>query len=399
MSTIPAQVAVACSHCGARFRIKEAQIKIMKEMKCLKCGKKFQLIPLPLSAPEAAPAAVTLTAAPEIVPAPEAATLPVPPAPPAPPAPSAQPAPAPAPVNPNPTSRRPVSAPPPVLETNKSGDIVFKCPKCDRELKVPKAYAGKKIRCKQCTAILTVPNGSPAKETPAAVAPPPPEPVRSSAPAPIPVAIPSTIPVAPFAQETPPVVPLATPPAPPPPPPAPVAPAVPKGPAPLSLSPIAPDVKPAIPPEWVAELQMLKDRNRELEGGVAEADRRAAEAENELQTMAGQRAIETVTTGRRISQLETEIRTLKETLAQRETESAAIQQHFEEKLVAGLNAKLQTHREELARYYENEIASVGNRIKDIAVRREELARYFESEQAVAEARIQDIRERQIALKN
>ena len=115
--------------------------------------------------------------------------------------------------------------------------------------------------------------------------------------------------------------------------------------------------------------------------------------------MAGQRAIETVTGGRRIAELESEIRALKETLANHATEAAATQQKFREHLVADLNAKLESRREELARYYENEFAAVENRIKDLTVRREELARYFETEQAVAEARIQDIRERQKALKN
>jgi phage-related minor tail protein len=159
------------------------------------------------------------------------------------------------------------------------------------------------------------------------------------------------------------------------------------------------DVKPVVPPEVQAELQTLRNQAQELERRSAEADRRATEAEKELQNLAGQRAIETVTSGRRIAELEAEIRALKNTLTQHETEAATVQQQFKDHLVGDLNAKLESRREELARYYENEFASVENRLKDLKVRREELARYFETEQAVAEARIQDIRERQKALKN
>ena len=90
--------------------------------------------------------------------------------------------------------------------------------------------------------------------------------------------------------------------------------------------------------------------------------------------MAGQRAIESVAFGRRTTELETEIQSLKETIALRARESATTQQQFREKLIGDLNAKLQTYREELARY-------------------------FETEQNAAEARILDIRERQNALKN
>ena len=113
--------------------------------------------------------------------------------------------------------------------------------------------------------------------------------------------------------------------------------------------------------------------------------------------MAAQRALETVTSGRRIAELEGEVRALKETLSQREAESESARQQFKEQLVGELNAKLESRRGELARYYENELAAVKTRLQDIQVRREELARYFESEQSVAESRIQDIHARQAAL--
>lgn len=340
MNTIPVQVMVACSHCNARYRVKESQLKIMKEMKCHKCGKKFTLVPLPASTLEAGPAPVSAPPVAETV-----AAVSAPPVAPsvAAPAPTMPPPPA----APNPPILRPIAVSPSSIESVKSGSIFFKCSKCSREVSLPKTYAGKKVRCKQCSEILIIPGGNPAPESPAPATPPPP-------PTP---PTPAMIPVAPLAAEIPaaaplPVAPLSAPPAAPPIPTAPLAQAVPKGPAPLALTPIALDAKPVVAPEVQAELQTLKNQVRELERRSAEADRRATEAEKELQNMAG-----------------------------------------------ALNAKLESHREELSRYYENEFAAVENRIKDLTVRREELARYFETEQAVAEARIQDIRERQMVLKN
>ncbi len=389
MSAIPVQVAVACSHCNARYRLKEAQLKIMKEMKCLKCGKRFVLVPLPLSTPEANPPTPNTAPPSETVTSAETATLVAPsPATPV----SATPPPSGA----HSAVRRPLAVSPSATESEKSNNIFFKCTKCAREVSLPKAYAGKKIRCKQCSEIVTVPSASPTTSPPTPMPPLSPittAPVAPEVTPPSPVAPPVTLPGAP--PITSPVAPIlaATPT-----PPVPLAP-TPPDPEPLTLTPIDLDVKPVVPPEVQAELQTLRNQAQELERRSAEADRRATEAEKELQNLAGQRAIETVTSGRRIAELEAEIRALKNTLTQHETEAATVQQQFKDHLVGDLNAKLESRREELARYYENEFASVENRLKDLKVRREELARYFETEQAVAEARIQDIRERQKALKN
>jgi hypothetical protein len=40
--------------------------------------------------------------------------------------------------------------------------VDFKCGKCDQKFSVPDKYAGKRIRCKQCNFINTVPGGKPA---------------------------------------------------------------------------------------------------------------------------------------------------------------------------------------------------------------------------------------------
>jgi hypothetical protein len=135
----------------------------------------------------------------------------------------------------------------------------------------------------------------------------------------------------------------------------------------LVLAPIALDATPSLPTDGQSELQVLKDRSREWE--------------------------------RRSAELEAEILALKKANAHKETESSTVQQQFRNQLVGECNAKIESYRSALTRYYETELAAVDNRLKKLAEGRAEWIRFFESEQAIAEAQIQDIRDRQKALKN
>lgn len=310
-------IVVDCSGCKARLKVKAPPGRALTEIKCPKCGTKNPV------GKGGAPAAES--AAPAMASAAKPPAAPVPPPPPAPatpvPSPGAAPAPA-APVPPPAKAESKPIAPVAATEEDKTaarkpatpivlgagGDqggasLPVKCPSCQWQTKVLAAFAGKKIRCKQCGGTIVVGEESPRAEAPA---PAPvvqaPVPVSASAPAPA-IVKPPTSPIVP--QGTIPVATAVPPPAAPKPPTGPIAPRV-----------EAPAVSSGETQALKVEVQGLREQVSQARHRVGEAERRASEAEKALHDMAGQRALETVTQNRKISELEHKVADLKAMFAE-----------------------------------------------------------------------------------
>ena len=316
---------VACPKCSSKFRLKEAYAKINKQFKCIKCGMMISLGAGASGAPAASPQI-------ETVPAPSPAA----------PAPALAAAPAPAPVVTRPAPAPVMSAPAATSGTDAVVDgIVFCCPKCSREMRVPKIHAGKKGRCKQCGTIATIPAAS--------VLPPP----ATEAPVPAPLVIePVAKPLATQPRDEPPanvnklpVAPLARP-----------AsesksgrvPSADVVPAPIAssapIAPIAPRASAEPSDVFNASANPLHARITHLDAELAVAQRRASVAESELQALAGQRMIESMGNQRRIVELESEIRNLRAAVAQKAAETSELEAKVREQLKMDVTAELQTLR-------------------------------------------------------
>jgi hypothetical protein len=232
--------------------------------------------------------------------------------------------------------------------------IPVKCPSCHWQTKVAAPLIGKKIRCKQCGAITPVeaPDGyiPPSPALPAS----PPAPVTVSPATPAPVAIPpaaSVPPPAPVPVVKPvappaPIDPIATAVAPPPQPactPPPVLdPPPPKPVIPISAPPAA--VKPKTDSgqvtlasialqneitelkaqlqaahhqvdEAVRKTQTAAQRTADAERISNEATQRVREAEKMLHDMAGQKALETMATNRKVTELEDKVLAMQQMLS------------------------------------------------------------------------------------
>lgn len=196
-------IAVECVHCGAKLKIKSGTARTPAAVKCPKCGKQIALgkkpdaVPAP-PAPETQPPPEQVMTPPPLpaaeegqteesspeVPVEEPAALPPEPPPPAaivepppqaepavvpPPLPAiADPAPAPAPQAQPQTKLESI---PPAMASRKAaapivvshlGDhptaawVDVSCPSCNWQSKVREEVIGKKIRCKQCGAVIDV---------------------------------------------------------------------------------------------------------------------------------------------------------------------------------------------------------------------------------------------------
>jgi hypothetical protein len=184
--------------------------------------------------------------------------------------------------------------------------IPVQCPSCRWTTKVRQELVGKKIRCKQCSAIVLVvsdgtaaaPAAAPVAADPVVPAPTPtvavPPVTSSPVPTPAPVAFPAPAPApAPTApavivETLKPPVPMA------------VTPAPAAAPKPAAVTSSAIDV-------LVSEVSQLKTRLIQMETQKAEVERRAALAEKAFQEAAGQHAVEGINTRRRIAELEAQI--------------------------------------------------------------------------------------------
>lgn len=109
---------LVCPYCKAKLKVKPASLKVIKKIKCVKCGKTFPVSPEMKS--------LSISSA------------------------SGQESPIQA-VNKAP---EPAESMTPPLQ---SEEISFVCPKCGRDLKIQKSMAGQKVKCKKCGTITTVP--------------------------------------------------------------------------------------------------------------------------------------------------------------------------------------------------------------------------------------------------
>jgi predicted Zn finger-like uncharacterized protein len=352
-------IAIECSHCNARLKIKASSARTPLEVKCPKCGKTISVQKNTVDASSVPPKPATTSPAPAAPPAPVTPPTPVAPVPPPPvvteqSAPKAQ-QPVPLAVQPAPKK----AAAPIVLNTGGEQaalTIPVKCPSCHWQTKVAAPLIGKKIRCKQCGAITPVnaPEGyiPPTLPPPAAlsaVIPEPAVPQETPAPKPPPAPAPLITPVAPpmptpppetTAAPVPPPVHTAPPPAAvePPPPPKPAAPTPPApaaAPAPVkpktdsgqvTLASIALQNEIA---ELKAQLQVAHhqadeavrkataaaQRTADAERISSEAAQRVSDAEKMLHDMAGQKALETMATNRKIAELEGTVLALQQVLS------------------------------------------------------------------------------------
>lgn len=296
-------IPIECGNCKAKLKIKANPLRMTAEVKCPKCGK-----PIPVGK-KPAPAATVPSAAPAPAPAPAA---PVSPPAPAPASSTAQLTPPPSPVAPPAApATAPKAAAPIVLgavtEPSAGGMINAQCPACQWQTKVAANLVGKKIRCKQCSGIILISTPGPA-------------------PAAMPAAEPATTAVAPAISEpTPaPEPPADTAPAPPPPapmsaphPPEPVPPA-----ATQRIITPAPVPAPDRSVEASREIEALKvsfnatrQEAEQHRQALAAARTRAEAAEHALHELAGKHAVENITSSRRISDLETQVAALRETIA------------------------------------------------------------------------------------
>lgn len=314
-------IPIECGHCNAKLKIKASPARMPVSVKCPKCGKQIPLGKKPATeTPAAAP--VAATPPPKPVTPPPAATVPAAsPTPPPPPTvtaepPAAVPSPAPAasittqltpPPVPAATTTAKKAAPPIVLshlnETTAGEMITAKCPACQWQTKVAANLAGKKIRCKQCSAIILV-------ETTESAITQAPSPVVETKPEPVPVLPPVLV-------------------APPPAPAAPIAPATPAvrqptAPLPSATTTISPGTTAAI--NEIADLKIRLDSARhekdqinqrlnEIERRAQIAETRAQNAERALHDLAGKHAVENIAATQKIADLDAKVAELNHHLA------------------------------------------------------------------------------------
>lgn len=271
---------VDCSGCKARLKIKVPPGRILNEIKCPKCGVK--------NAPPKGGAAVQESNEP----APSAQT----PAG-APPSESAAP-----PTIPKATPPAPSPAAPPPPPTSagavEPGAVLVKCDACQWQTKVPQAFMGKKIRCRQCSAIILVGSGIVTSAPSASVSPAPATLSKS-----VPVKATGSVSPAPSgpSQAVPPPAPISE----------------------AKVAPPADDAKPITLPVPSAsaatqalkvELENVKARMQALEDQAKEADRRAQHAEKRMQEsdkafrdLAGKHALELMALHRKTEEQEREL--------------------------------------------------------------------------------------------
>ena len=298
-------IAVDCANCGAKLKINAGLARTPAMVKCPKCNKMIPVSkdasapaaaspaassPAVASAPPAAPAVAPAPAmTPPPVPVPEPVPVPAPPTPPPPPpapAPVAAPPPAPAPAEPaSPAPRK--AAAPIVLshlgEQHGTLSVPVQCSACRWTTKVREELIGKKIRCKQCGAIVPV-----VADAAAVAATSTPTPVSESAPAAV-------------------VEPL-------------------KPPVPMAVTPPPPAPKPAAVTSsaidaLMAEVSQLKTRLVQMEGHKAEIEHRAAVAEKACKEAIGQRTAEEINTRRRIAEMEAQANALHALVAECKAEA------------------------------------------------------------------------------
>lgn len=361
-------IPIECGSCNAKLKIKAMPGRMLTEVKCPKCGKP---IPIAKGAPAASPPAPTRTmppvaskpitispvapaAAPQVAPASSTAQLTPPPK-------TIQQAPASQPA----TTVKKAAAPivlGQVPDASSGSNIPVVCPTCQWQTKVSQTLIGKKIKCKQCSGIIPIaaPGHITTAEAPIEelVTEITPEPVEQEPPAPIPAApepIPEPVPTASEIIQR-----LRPEPATPP---TPVAQWTPRETTlmpPLTTARTSPGttvlvgeiatlkskLEAAIRESSITVMRLdeaekkIQDaeartqkaealsRDAETRAQKAEAlskyaDTRAKEAEHTLHDLAGKSAIETVTANRKISELETEITALKNSLAAVTNEFAA----------------------------------------------------------------------------
>jgi hypothetical protein len=166
--------------------------------------------------------------------------------------------------------------------------IIFTCPQCSLQYPLKQSLAGKKIRCKGCSRIVKVAPDSPIVpgSEPQEAPPPPPPPVEDD--------IPVVYSIAPESVAPPPVPQPVPPPAPPPPPPPP------PPPAPIQ-TPRAPS---SVSHDNSLDLT-------ELRKALAEAEERAASAEELLQKTSQDKFAAEMANFRKIRDLENQVRELK----------------------------------------------------------------------------------------
>ena len=156
---------VDCSGCKARLKIKVPPGRILNEIKCPKCGVKN-------AAPKGGASAQESKAPATSVQTPAGGPPPVPAAPPVTP-----------PAAPPPVQK--AATPPPPLPTSagaaEAGTVSVTCDACQWQTRVPQAFMGKKIRCRECSAVILVGSGVVAS-APAAPVPPAPATLSKSAP-------------------------------------------------------------------------------------------------------------------------------------------------------------------------------------------------------------------------
>lgn len=286
-------IVVDCSGCKARLKVKLPPGRSGGEVKCPKCGNKTPF------GKNDSPAEPAPGAAPAEKPA-------VPPPPVMPPA-AEKPAVTPIVIPPKVDSKPPPPPAPAALEETKSeikkpavpiilgagaeqggASLLAKCPACQWQTKLLQAFAGKKIRCKQCGGIIQVGEEpvAPTAAQPAAVVPAEAAPVVSPAPA-----RPQGQGPLPGAQS--------------------VTPVQPPGQIKLAAAPAQPH---AVAPAPVS--QASRDEIRAIEEQLTHARHRAEEAEKALHDMAGQRAVESVALNRKAADLERKVAELKALLTE-----------------------------------------------------------------------------------
>ncbi|MEI7879371.1 MAG: hypothetical protein WCI95_00720 [bacterium] len=349
-------IPIECGNCMAKLKIKAMPARMPTEVKCPKCGK-----PIPVGkGAKTASAAIPAPAAPPS-PIPVAATPAVPVSTPPPiPAPAVAPAsstaqltPPPKPIQ-QPSVSQPANpvkkaAAPIVLgqvpEASNGANISVICPSCQWQTKVSQTLIGKKIRCKQCSGIIPVSSPDQATEEPvvAAVTTPSPEPLRPVEPQPLQAPIPFTpVPVPQTTSPAPLTIPAAQA----------IPPEVPPSAAPVSTPKISSGTTMLV--EEIATLKTkletaLKDSSQsvmrlaEAEQKVQYAEMRTREAERTLHDMAGKAAIDTMTTNRKITELEAKIVALNQTLSSATSEFGSELEQAE-KRVARLKEIMASHR-------------------------------------------------------
>ncbi len=163
-------IVVDCSGCKARLKVKVPPGRVPSEVKCPKCSKKIPVnkggapaaeSPAQVSKQEPTPAPPVPVVVPET---PSPPTLVAPP-------PAAAVAPA------APEVVKLPSAPATFGTSMEHGLLTVKCDACQWQSKIQPVFIGKKIRCKQCSAIILVGTGN-VTSAPAPVVAPAPEPVR-----------------------------------------------------------------------------------------------------------------------------------------------------------------------------------------------------------------------------